>query len=234
MLASRLNHISESNSADCTGGAPSSDSVVERKRVGINPWVAICILALVGWSLDSILVSVELHSLEGGDFRAHMTHFWYGPLLLLAALLLVRRLLPRATLWVPHFSRDSITRFGRQAGVKRLADHLASRPVEATVLGVLLSYPNTAMISQDLAEHAGVVQADTDRSLRELGRLGLVQEMQLAGASFYRLTREGQLCDELRELQEWHRLWQRQTERLFSAVAPLSVDRSDGEPRGLR
>ncbi len=185
------------------------------KSVGINPWVAICVLAIVGWSADSMLVSIELHRLVGEDSRAHLTHFWYGPPILLALLLLARRILPKAALSVPRFRVGSFASCGRRSGVKRLADRLATRPGEGAVLGVLLRYPNMAMTAHDLADHAELPQADGERALVDLARLGLVEEMRLAGTDFYRLTREGHLCDELRELQEWHREWQSQVDRLF-------------------
>ena len=193
-----------------------------RNPVGVNPWVAICVLAIAGWSIDSVLVSVELHRLDGGDFRAHLTHFWYGPPVLLALLLLARRILPKAALSVPHLTAGSIARYGRRSGVKRLADRLATRPGEGAVLGVLLSYPSTAMTAHDLAGHATVSQSDAERALANLAGLDLVEEMQLVGTRFYRLTREARVCDELSELQKWHREWQSQADRLFKIPAPDS------------
>ena len=175
------------------------------KSIGINPWVAICVLAIVGWFADSMLVSIELHRLGGDDFRAHLTHFWYGPPILLALLLLARRILPKAALSVPRFTAGSFARCGRRSGVKRLADRLATRPGEGAVLGVLLRYPNMAMTAHDLAGHAGLAQADGERALADLAGLGLVEEMRLAGTDFYRLTRERHLCDELRELRRRHK-----------------------------
>jgi hypothetical protein len=193
-----------------------------RKRMSVNPWVAICMLAIAGWSVDSMLVSIELHRLAGGDIRAHLTHLWYGPPILLALLLLVRAVLPRAALWAPRFTADSIARCGRRSGVKRLADRLAAHPAQATLVGVLLRYPNTAMTAHDLAGHAALPQDEVDRALSDLARLGLVEEMHLAGTHFYRLARASLACDELRELLEWHRVWQSQADRLFKMAGPGS------------
>jgi hypothetical protein len=133
-------------------------------------------------------------------------------------LLLMRALLPKAALWAPHFTASSIARYGRRSGVKRLADRLAARPSEGTVVGVLLRYPNMAMTAHDLAGHAALPEGDVDSALSELARLGLVEVMHLAGTRFYRLTRQGRACDELRVLQEWHRAWQNQADRLSKAA----------------
>lgn len=197
----------------------------EGKRAGMNPWVVICVLAIAGWSLDSMLVSIELHQLEGGDFRAHLSHFWYGPLILLALLLLVRKALPRAALWGPRLTAGSIARCGRRSGVKRLADRLAAGPLEDKVLGVLLRYPSTAMTAHDLAGHAAQTEGDTEQALTDLVDLGLAEELELAGTRFYRLTRNSQRCEELRELEAWHawhRAWQTEADRIFDLAGPES------------
>jgi hypothetical protein len=239
MQVSRLDRLGKPTSAGRQGARQVGDPATRRKAVAMNPWVVTCVLAIAGWSVDSMLVSIELHRLDGGDIQAHMTHLWYGPPILLALLLLMRAVLPRAALWVPRFTADSIARCGRRSGVKRLADRLAAHPAQATLVGVLLRYPNTAMTTQDLAGHAALPQDEVDRTLSDLTELGLAEELKLAGTCFYRLARQGRACDELRELLVWHRVWQSQADRLFSIAGPGSghgemevrVHREKGEER---
>lgn len=184
----------------------------------LNVWRMIALLALGGWFIDSLLVGFRLHELPGATPRFHLWHLWYGPPLLAAGWLLIRRYRPELMRWaitLPVF--DTVAR-SLSPAVKSLAFHVARSETQAALLTFLQRQPTLSLTASDLA---GTVERDLDDvelALRQLETLDLVERQQVCDLTFYRLTEDEARRQQLREVAAWQDSWYQQAQCLMQVV----------------
>lgn len=192
----------------------------DTQKGGINLWMLVSILALSGWLIDSLFVGLRMHSFLEAGFRVHLGHLWYGPPLIIAGLLLVRRYRPE---WMPSMATlpgfDNMARTLRPE-VKALARHIIRSKTQASLIAFLQQYPSMALTTSDLAGQIGGHLDDVALALRELATLGLVEAQYVCGMTFYRLTTDEARRCELRELVTWQEGWFEHAEQVAHSVGP--------------
>jgi len=192
----------------------------------INPWVVVSLLALAGWTVDSLLVALKLHNLPGVGLQVHRSHLWYGPLLLAATLLIVRQRRPRMAFRPPNGPASNDLTHGLRPQVKLLATHVTGSDTKAALLAFFRRYSGIALRAPDLAYHIGREPAAVEQALAELVTLGLVERQYACDLSFYRLTEDEQRLAQLDELVAWQESWLEQARRLTQAVGPSLLVRN--------
>ena len=191
----------------------------------VNAWMVMAVLALGGWFIDSLLVGFRLHELPDSSPTFHLWHLWYGPPLLMAGLLLVRRYRPELVQWaatLPVF--DTVAR-SLPPAVKALAFHVARSETQAALLAFLQWHPTLSLTASDLA---GVVESeldDVEMALRQMEALDLVERQSVCDMTFYCLTQDEERRQQLREIAAWQESWYQQAQRLMQVVGrSLSTD----------
>ena len=169
----------------------------------LNPWIVISTLALGGWTLDSLLMAIEMHGQAGWNWPAHLLHLWYGPPLLVAVLMLGYRRLPRAAFWVPQLPAGHMLDRSLRAEVRKLAALVAASPTNAAVLELLRRLPTTAMTACDLAHSLGRAEAEVEPALHVLANARLIDARLVCGLAFYRLTNDPPRLAQLHALAAW-------------------------------
>jgi len=184
----------------------------------VSMWMVMAVLALGGWFVDSLLVGFRLHELPASTPTLHLWHLWYGPPLLVAALLLVRRYRPermqRGATW-PVF--DVVAR-SLPPAVKALAFHVARSATQAALLAFLQRHPSLSLTASDLAGTVGRELDDVELALRQMETLGLVERQRVYELTFYRLTQDEGRRQQLREVAAWQESWFQQAQRLMQVV----------------
>lgn len=191
----------------------------------VNAWMVIAVLALGGWFIDSLLVGFRLHELPDSTPVFHLWHLWYGPPLLVAGLLLVRRYRPELVQWVGAWPVFDVVARSLPPAVKALAFHVARSETQAALLAFLQRHPTLSLTASDLA---GVVESeldDVELALRQMEALDLVERQGVCDMTFYRLTQDEERRQQLREIAAWQEGWYRQAQHLMQVVGrSLSTD----------
>ncbi len=190
------------------------------KRLYVNPWIVIALLALAGWFVDSVLVALEIHRLPGLGPWAHLSHLWYGPPLLVAALLIARRRLAGLMTWRENLEAlDELAR-ELQPEVRRMAGQVTGSETKVGLLAFFWRYPRTALMVPDLAGQIGRAPEEVEQALADLALLGLVEQQCACDLTFYRLTQNRRRLAQLDELVAWQESWLERARRLAQAVGP--------------
>lgn len=192
----------------------------------INPWVVVGLLALGGWAVDSLLVAFEMHRLPGASLRVHLAHLWYGPPLLVAILLIVRRHRPEVTIWPIQPLAFNVLARGLRPQVRLLVAHVTDSDTKAALLAFFRRYSGIALTAPDLAYHVGREPTEVEQALANLVTTGLVERQCVCDMSFYRLTEDEQRLAQLDELVTWQESWLEQARCLAQAVGPSLLGRN--------
>lgn len=182
-----------------------------------NPWMLIALLAVAGWTLDTLLVSLEVQQMPGAGIMTHLTHLWGGPPLLLAGLWLARRGLAR---WGPRKSPPTVEHLTAELPplVQGLARQMVASPAQATLLAQFWAYPATARLPDDLARQLGHPLPEVEAALAGLVAAGLLEPIGAGDLLFYRLTRNPVCLQCLAELVAWQETWLEHSRSLATSV----------------
>lgn len=201
-----------------------------RRRAGLNPWAAISLLAVGGWLVDSALMNLKMHGWVIAAYVTDYTHLWYGPPLLVVAVVLARRHRPDVAAWLSSVSSFRSISSALRPDVKQLAFELTRSQSRAAVMSYFLSHPTTLLLTHDLAALVGHERDEIQRQLDELERLGLVQQQRACELAFYGLTQDKRVRSGLAEVSNWQQSRQEQARRLAQAAGPsLLYDQDNGE-----
>lgn len=190
----------------------------------------IALLALAGWVLDSLLVSLALHQVAGAGIMVHIRHLWWGPPVLLAVVWLARRGFAR---WVHRKAPPpTVEHLAAELSpaVQVLARQIVAAPTQATLLAQFRAYPTTAHLSDDLTQQIGQPLPVVEAALAALVAAGLLEPICACDLTFYRLTQDPERLQCLAELAAWQETWLEHGSGLLAGVGvPL---RRPAAPQG--
>jgi hypothetical protein len=130
---------------------------------------------------------LQMQAVPGTEFVAHLTHLWYGPPLLLAALPVIKRFVRyKRTQWATL--GEMVDTLSPEA--RALAEHLTTSQIAAGLLTFLRHHPTTALTTADLACHVGRDLPAVEETLMQLAASGLAEVECTCGLTFYWLTRD--------------------------------------------
>lgn len=191
----------------------------------VELWIAVGLLALSGWFVDSLLTGIQMHRLSDVGLRVHLSHLWYGPPLLAAALLFAQRRRPRTILHPDGTRAFSILARGLRPETKTLAAHLTGSETKAALVAFFRRYALMAPTAADLAYYVGREQGEVEEALADLVTLGLVEAQRACDLTFYRLVRDDQQLAMLDELVAWQEGWLERAQHLAHTVGPSLAGR---------
>lgn len=201
-----------------------------RRRSALNPWVVISLLSVGGWLIDSTLMDLKMHGSVTAAYLTDYTHLWYGPPLLVIAVLLARRYRPDVAAWLSSVSNFRSISSALRPDVKQLALELTRSQSGAAVMSYFLLHPTTLLLTHDLAASVGYEHDEIQRELDRLAGLGLVRQQRACELAFYGLTQDKSVRSRLVEVSTWQQGWQEQARQLAKVAGPsLLHDRDDGE-----
>lgn len=200
-----------------------SRSLILFSSQSLNPWLALGLLAVGGWLVDSLLVALRLHQSAGDNLQVHLGHLWYVPLVLTAFVAVQWRRSAGNRLGLAKPRSVQLPTDGLRPAARALATDILSSEVAAALLAFLRKFPLTAQSAEDLAYRIGEDTDVVQDPLSHLVILGVVETESACGQTFYRLTRDPQRVAHVDELIAWQQAWRAQGRQLADAAGPSLV-----------
>ena len=189
------------------------------RKIGWSDFcLAFGLLALGGWFLDSVLMGIQMHGFPDVGWRAHLSHLWYGPLLLAAGLFVAQRYLPRTVPWLEKPLAFAALTHALRPEVKTLATYAAASETKAALLAFFHRYKCMTIAATALAFYLDGEQTEVERALVDLVALGLVESQSACDLTFYRLAKDKRQVALLDELVAWQDHWFQRGRQLAQTV----------------